>query len=433
MKEADHFRFPPLAQPLRVLPAVVFTLAADTAPPRGAILLGGRSFRLPVETPAAAIDVAMQLQDQPGISSAWPDVILPRARAAVDFDDPHYTGQWYLEELGIEALFTRSLGDPAIRVAVLDSGIDVNHPDLMDAVADPYDAWSDDADPSPDPGEYCFNDDDGICDEHGTAVAGVIAARANNATGIVGLCPECTLIPIKLLGEGDSESLSADIAAFEHAIAADAAVINNSWGFTQSIPVPQPLADVIARAATEPRDGLGAVVIFAAGNDNREIADNELQALDDVLCVSATDRYGQPTAYTNQGASVDISAPSATVTIAPGEEVLTTFGGTSAAAPVISGMAAWALSVRPDLSAAALRQILIDAAQPSPIVTHDENGHHPIYGFGTVSADALIATLFDEAPAEPEPTGGCQTVPASGGLLWGVLVALGWRRRATRR
>ncbi|MEL6349499.1 MAG: S8 family serine peptidase [Myxococcota bacterium] len=433
--DPERFFFPQADQTLRVLPAVVLTLAPDTVPPVGAQHLGGVSYRLPMASPEAAIEAALLWAGRDGVDTAWPDVILPRVRAAVSFDDPHYPGQWYLEELDAQVMFDRSLGDPAIRVAVIDSGIDINHPDLVDAVDDPYDAWSDDDDPSPNPGEYCF-DGDGICDDHGTAVAGVVAARANNSEGIVGLCPACTLIPIKLLGDGDDGRLSADIAAFEHAIAADAAVINNSWGFVESIPVPQPLADVIDRAATEPRGGLGAVVIFAAGNDNREIADNELQALTSVLCVSATDRYGQPTAYTNQGDSVDVSAPSATVTIAPGQDVLTTFGGTSAAAPVVSGMAAWALSVRPELSAEDLRQVLIDAAQPSPIVTHDEDGHHPIYGYGEISGQALVDALFTDAPAdEPadEPAaGGCHiaaAAPASSMILALSAGLVGRRRR----
>ena len=79
----------------------------------------------------------------------------------------------------------------------------------------PYDAFSDDDDPSPNPGEYCWSGGNGICDEHGTAVAGIAVASRNDA-GIVGICPDCSLIPIKMLGDGNG-ALSADIASFEHA------------------------------------------------------------------------------------------------------------------------------------------------------------------------------------------------------------------------
>ena len=418
---------------LSVLPAAVVVLEEGEQPPLGAEPLGGRSWRVPVADAAEAIATAHALRQQPGVLSAWPDVLLPIAPAG--FNDPSYGGQWYLETLQMTTLYAISLGDPSVRVAVIDSGIDIEHPDLIDAVDDPYDAWSDDDDPSPDPGEYCTSGD-AICDEHGTAVSGVIAARADNNVGIVGLCPQCTLVPIKLLGEGIStNTLSADVAAFEHAIASDAAVINNSWGFTQSIPVPDTLAAVIERAETEPRGGLGAVVVFAAGNDDREIEDDELQALPTVMCISATDSYGRPTAYTNYGASVDIAAPSATVTLAPEGGVTETFGGTSAAAPVVSGVAGWALSVDPTLSAAQLRELMISTAVPSPLVTYDDNGHHDTYGFGELSAVGLLAALQGEPDTGEVPAGGCA---CSGGGAAGAfsvlpLLALFLRRRESRR
>lgn len=424
------FRYPG-GHVLSTLPAVVVSIRPGAAPPDGAEWLGGRSYRLPTDTAQQAIDLSLQLQASAAYATVFPDVVLPRRRAAM-FSDPGYEGQWYLEELGAEALFSFSLGSAETRVAVLDSGIDIAHPDLAPAVDAPYDAWSDDDDPSPDEDEFCYSGG-GICDEHGTAVSGIIAARADNDAGIVGLCPECTLVPVKLLGEG-SGAMSADIASFEHAIAQDVAVINNSWGFTRSIPVPAPLAEVIDRAATEPRGGLGAVVVFAAGNDDRDISDDELQALDSVLCVSATDRYGQPTAYTNQGASVDLAAPSATVTIAPGGEIITTFGGTSAAAPVVSGVAAWLLSVRPELSAAEVREILIDSAVPSPLVTSDEDGHHPIYGYGELSLDGVLAAARGEEDSGlTEEAGGC-SCSASPALGSGLLILSGlWATTRRRR
>jgi serine protease len=417
---------------LHTLPAVVLALTPGTEPPPDAQWLGGRSWRVPTSSSEEAIALTLLLQEQRGVEAAFPDVVLHRRTTGM-FTDPGYEGQWYLEELGAERLFSHSLGDPSIAVAVLDSGIDIAHIDLADAVSAPYDAWSDDSDPSPNDGEFCYGGG-GICDEHGTAVSGVIVARAGNEAGIVGLCPECTLIPIKLLGEGTG-ALSADVAAFEHAIAQDAAVINNSWGFTTAIRVPTPLAAVIDRAATEPRGGLGAVVVFAAGNDDRTIRDDELQALDSVLCVSATDRYGQPTAYTNQGSSVDIAAPSATVTIAPGDEIMTTFGGTSAAAPVVSGVAAWLLSVRPDLSAQEVRDILTSSAIPSPLVTHDSDGHHPIYGYGELDLDGVIAAAYGEDVDTGLESGGCgcSTRRAAGGGF-GVLLLCGlWLTSRRRR
>ncbi len=396
--------------------------------------LGGPSWRVPVSADGDALSLAHELSQLPEIASAFPDVVLPRQASAVDFDDPVYPDQWYLETIGAQAFFERSLGTPEVRVAVIDSAVDIGHADLEGAAMAPYDAFDDDDDPSPNPGEYCQSGN-GICDDHGTAVAGIILARGNNATDMVGICPECTLIPIKMLGEGNG-TLSRDIAAFEHAIAQDAAVINNSWGYTESIPVPEPLAMVIKRAATETRGGLGSLVVFAAGNDDREIVDDELQALDFVLCVSASDLYGFPTNYTNFGNTVDLAAPSATLTLKAGGGTFGTFGGTSAAAPVVSGVAGWILSEYPELSAEELRMLFIESARPSSQVTHDaETGHHPIYGYGELKSEELLAALDPQAPQDTgsvEGGGGCGGCgggipPSSLGLLGLLLLR---RRRS---
>lgn len=414
---------------LTVLPRVVLVLPEGVPPPADAEPLGGRSWLVPAASPDDAIALALSWQTRPGVS-VWPDVVLPIQHAS--FNDPSWPGQWYSEDLEMEALYAASMGDASVRVAVIDSGIDIAHADLAAGIDDPYDAWSDDDDPSPDLGEYCYDGSQAICDGHGTAVSGVIAARADNDVGIVGLCPECTLVPIKLLGEGTSaNTLSTDVAAFEHAIAADAWVINNSWGFVESIPVPEPLAAVIRRATTEPRGGLGAVVVFAAGNDDRTIGDDEMQAMPEVLCVSATDSYGRPTAYTNSGPAVDIAAPSATVTLAPEDGITETFGGTSAAAPVISGLAGWALSVAPELSAGAVRQLFLDTAVPSPLVTHNDEGHHDTYGYGEVSALALLDAL-SAADTGRETTQSCGCVSGGSASTWGLVLISGLLMRRRR-
>lgn len=416
-------------QVFAVLPGVVVHLADGEAPPAAAVSLGGRSWLLSVASPDEAVDEALRLTEE-GYTAVFPDVVI--RDTPTRSDDPLRDGQWYLDALDMDPLHERTPGDPAVRVAVLDSGIDISHPDLAPKVVAPYDAFADDDDPSPEPGEYCFDGSNRICDDHGTAVAGVAVAQAGNTVGAVGLCPGCSLVPIKLLGEG-AGALSRDLAAFEHAIASDAGVINNSWGFVRPTAVPEPLAAVIARAATEPRAGLGALVVFAAGNDDREISGDELQALSQVLCVTATDSYGRYTNYTNFGAPVDLAAPSATVSIAPDNGTTTTFGGTSAAAPVVAGLAGWVLSVRPDLSAVELRALLLDTAVESPLVTHDASGHHPYYGFGNVNPTALLEALDDE-PQTPSGARGvteedpaCASAPGS--LAGSILALLAVARR----
>ena len=413
---------------LRARPAVVVaTRPGAGAPVVGATALGrsGRSWSVPTRDVAAAVELAVALAADPDVVAAFPDVVLPKVRRS---DDPERGAQWYLDELDMEPLFAVTHGDPAVRVAVLDSGIDIAHPDLADGIADPYDAHDDDDDPSPNPGEYCGGGT-AICDEHGTAVSGIIGARVDNGVGIVGMCADCTIVPIKLLGE-DGGAMSADIRAFEWAIDHDAWVVNNSWGFVEATPVPGPLAEVIRRAATEGRGGLGMVVVFAAGNDDREVGDAEMQAMPEVVCVGAIDRYGNPTAYTNEGDTLDVAAPSATYSLAPEGGYTGTFGGTSAASPVVAGLAGWILSVDPSLTAVEVRELLVATAHKDPRVTFDADGHHPIYGYGIIDPVAVLEALQPDEP-EPETPKGC-ACDTPGHAPWGLvgtLVLVGLRRR----
>jgi subtilisin family serine protease len=365
---------------------------------------------------------------------AWMDRTVEHTQYNSDeFNDPNLPGQWYIDSLDMYTLWTHSLGDSNTRVAVIDSGIDISHPDLSDKLIAPYDAFDDDDDPSPNPGEYCWEGaGSAICDEHGTAVAGISVADANDA-GIVGLCPDCSLIPIKMLGEGNA-ALSYDVAAMEHAIANDAAVINNSWGYVLPTEAPEPLVNVIERAQVETRGGKGSVVVFAAGNDNRELIDNELCGISGVICVSAVDSYGRPTAYTNYGADVDVAAPSATVSIAPNESLTTNFGGTSAAAPVVSGLAAWVLSVEPDLTSTDVVDLLVSTSEQSPLITPDENGHHDKYGYGIIHPMNVYETLYPPEIEEPAK-GGCNTLAVVSPsvkfypMILGLLAVFGLVRR----
>ena len=369
---------------------------------------GTQSWLIDTSTPAVAVALARTLSLDGW--NAWVDMHLPKTPFDMNITDPNYRGQWYLTTLNMPVLWADSWGDYSVRVAIVDSGIDIAHPDLTPNVLAPYDAFSDDDDPSPNPGEYCWSGGGGICDEHGTAVAGIAVASKNDA-GIVGMCPDCTLIPIKMLGE-ENGVLSADIAAFEHAIVNDAAVINNSWGYTEAIAAPQPLVDIIRRAQTETRNGKGSVVVFASGNDNREVFGDELCGIEGVLCVSAIDSYGRPTAYTNYGDVVDVAAPSATVSIAPNDSLTTNFGGTSAAAPVVSGLAGWIRSVDPTLTSVEVVDLIVQTAEQSPLITPDEDGHHDKYGYGIISPTNIHTVFFP--PEIKEPTkGGCNTLASA--------------------
>ena len=418
---------------LRCHPAVV---VRTERPPVGADWLGGPYWRVTTATP---LQTARALVAN-GAEAAFPDLALGHQAR---WDDPEYAAQWYLPELGMETLYDRSHGSPDVRLAVVDSAIDIDHPDLAAKVSDPYDAYGDDDDPSPNPGEYCNDGTDAICDEHGTAVSGIATAIGDNGTGIVGMCPDCTLVPIKLLGEDAGGSLSADIAAYQHARDVDAWVINNSWGYTMHVPAPEMLASLIEEVATLNRGGLGAVVVFAAGNDDRKLKNDEIEALPHVLCVSATDSYGNPTNYTNYGDPVDVAAPSATVSIAPEGGMTETFGGTSAAAPVVAGLAGWVLSIRPDLTGDEVVELIESTAVQSPLVKPDEDGRSEYYGWGIINPPGLLEVLEPSAADDTGDTGdtgeapppqacACGTGAPAAGWMAALVALVPWWRRAAR-
>ena len=370
-------------------------------------------------------ELAKRWSKVPGIRIAEPDYLLPRASWQERFNDPLFLSQWYHASINTNSLFELSLGDSRVRIAVIDSAIEIEHPEFAGAVHAPVDIFDNDQDPSPNPGEDCYNGSQSeLCDEHGTSVAGIAVARANNNEGIVGLCPQCSLIPIKLLGSTFSP-LSGDIAAFEHAIDNGAWVINNSWGYKEEIPVTQSLRSVIVRAATEGRNGLGSVVVFASGNEDREIADFEVAAIPEVLCVSAIDNYGNPTPYTNTGASIDIAAPSATVSTSVNGGYTSRFGGTSAAAPVVAGVAGLILSYKPELRASEVRDLIVRSAKKDARVTYDENGHHYKFGFGFLDPEGIARELSPQPEIlnVSQSSGGCAaTTPSL--LYWlGFVVA----------
>ncbi|AKF05335.1 S8 family serine peptidase [Sandaracinus amylolyticus] len=336
---------------------------------------------------------------------AVPDLHLRRRVAAIDVppDDPRYGAQWYLGRIDIERAWRIETGDPSVTITIVDNGCDLAHPDLAPQLLPGRDVLDGDDDPSHVPLAQG--------NEHGTACAGIAGARGDDGIGIAGACPECSLRCVRLLAPDESEiPLSADVEAFQLAIDRGDSVVSNSWGFVERIPVPAPLAEVVEAAFTEGRGGRGALVVFAAGNDDRELGDEELTAVRGVITVGALRSRDEATSFTNRGASVDLSAPTGTVTTdvtgADGNDesdYTALFGGTSAAAPVVSGVAALLFAAAPEASAQEVHDALIATARRAPYATPDENGHDPIYGFGVVDPGAALERLL---AAHPRPDAG---------------------------
>lgn len=332
-----------------------------------------------------------------------PDVIVHHERAFVP-SDPLYSQQWHLENVQAAAAWDIAQGDESVIIAVVDSGVQSAHPDLADKIVSPYDAFND--------VEGTAEPDAGVQSAHGTACAGIAAASTDNAEGIAALCPKCKIMPVKLMPASGYASISADVRAIEHAWKNGAAVISNSWGRREGEVVPAPLEDAINIAAASGRNGKGALVVFAAGNGYRENGADELPSLPSVLAIGASEADDRLADYSNFGPFVALLAPAAAHTtdtlgaqgFAPGP-YNTGFGGTSAAAPVVSGIAGVLMAMRPDLTAQQVRAVLLataDKVQPTA-AQYDVTGRSRLYGYGRVNMLRAVQAVAAGQVCSPMP------------------------------
>ena len=370
--------------------------------------------------PARGVDdlaLARTLHGQPGVRWALPDLILPTRPHTLP-DDPFYPDQWHLDNTGqggrtpgvdINAprAWERVTG-AGVTIAIIDTGMVLDHPDLR--VTAGHDYIDDDEDPTPTSG-------DPGADPHGTCAGGVAAAAGNNGLGVAGVAWGADLYAIRLIGGG--ASLSSIYDAFIEAVDAGAGVVNNSWGWGDSCADIRNYAvfrDMFEYAETEGRGGLGTVVVFSAGNGACDIIDDGMLSNESLIVVSAIESNDQRAWYSSYGDYVDLTAPSTLLTTdmitdgygsyADDPAYVDAFGGTSASAPVVSGVAALLIEANPRITAAQLRSVLCDTAVRNDIehADYDEQGHSDLYGCGRVDAGAAVDAVYNGAPSAPVPT-----------------------------
>jgi subtilisin family serine protease len=256
-------------------------------------------------------------------------------------------------------------------IATLDSGVDLSHPDLRAGLLPGFDFAN---------GRELPRDDNG----HGTAVAGVIAARADNGLGIAGICPRCSLMPIKVTDALGSATDSAVASGMTWAVDHGARVINVSLGGnSQSLTV----SDAV-RYAT----GKGAVVVSSAGN-NGNSALFYPAGEDGVLSVAATDRRDHLYPWSNYGQWVDVAAPGCVFTTGLGG-LYASFCGTSASAPIVAGLVGLALSAAPRATALQIQAAVDVTARRVPGLA-----------FGRVDAAAALARVRRQHVQRPRVIG----------------------------
>ncbi|HWM08908.1 MAG TPA: S8 family serine peptidase, partial [Solirubrobacteraceae bacterium] len=264
--------------------------------------------------------------------------------------DPETDPLWGLQRVQAPAVWGDSVFGVDATVAVVDSGIDTSHPDLVDRIADEgYDFVDDDTDPF---------DEDG----HGTHVAGTIAAN-KNGVGLAGVAPEAGLVPLRALALDENNNVSGLISdlveAYDWAGDHDVPIVNASLGGPGAF---QTEYNAIARNED-------VLFVVAAGNDgtDNDNPDPDLSNfpcaydLPNIICVGATDDQDDIADFSNFGANtVDVFAPGVGIESTYTSPDYETLEGTSMATPHVAGAAALLLSATPELSPAAVAAAIMD-------------------------------------------------------------------------
>lgn len=314
-----------------------------------------------------------RLRRRPDVEYAQPNYVY---RALFTPNDPYFGSQWNLPAVHAPEAWDITQGSAAVKVGVVDTGVDCGHPDLQGQCA----AQANYVNYYPGP----IQDDNG----HGTHVAGIIAARTNNGVGVAGVASGVRLVALKALdsmGSGDTTTVVQAIR--DAALVYGTRIINLSLGGTNDDPT---LRDAINGAYAA-----GALIVAAAGNSGTSTPVYPA-AYDHVIAVAAVDSSLQRAAFSNYGSYIDLAAP--------GVNILSTYPGgsyaqllgTSMAAPHVSAAAALVLSLRPDLGPDAVASILFQTADDlgSP-------GWDQYFGCGLVNAYRAVRTVA--AAAQPVP------------------------------
>lgn len=344
--------------------------------------------RTPVETAVS------QLQAVDGVEYVEPN----RYRETyITPNDPSFAAQWGFAHVNAPAAWDRTTGSANITVAVIDTGIDLDHPELAPLLVAGTDMVDLGPNPTPPAGwrfEGDFQGRDNVPQDevgHGTHVAGTIACLSNNGTGVAGMTWSCRLMPVKVLtrlvrisdGRVSGTGSAADISAgIRWAVDNGARVLNLSLGGTTDTQVER---DAIAYAVAQ-----GAVVVAAMGNAFQQGNPTSYPAAyPDVIAVGAINSSNARAFFSQTGPHIDVVAPGVGVLSTVWDNSTATMDGTSMASPHVAGLAALILSCNANLTAAQVGDIIRQTAR-----SLRDNPADPVpnntYGWGCIDALAAI-------------------------------------------
>ena len=305
-----------------------------------------------------------RLEADPDVAYAEPDFLL---NTSVTPNDPFYFRDWALNETSgdhdVDAPAAWNTRTSCTKIAVLDTGVDTDHPDLKDNLYKSPDTPNNNRDDDGNgyvddtygwnaiTGKGSGEDDDG----HGTHVAGIIGGRGNNGTGVAGICWSASIVAVKFMNSQGKGSTSDAIDGMEYAAKKGAKIINASFGCPSSS---ESLHDAVDYVQDK-----GVLLVVAAGNDGEDIDNHpEYPASytdSNILAVAASTDTDQLASFSNYGdTAVDVGAP--------GDDIYSTYlgggykylSGTSMASPYAAGLAAMLKKQESDATYSNLRYAL---------------------------------------------------------------------------
>ena len=324
-------------------------------------------------------------------------------------NDQFYSVLWGLPDIGAESAWDTRTDSSSVIVGVIDSGVQYDHPDLIDniwtnsgeiannGIDDDGNGYVDDF------WGYDFENDDADpmdTNGHGTHVAGTIGARGNNNIGVTGVGWNASLMSLKVIGTGTN----ADVArAIDYATDNGARITNNSYGYAgNSVGGSNAISNAIGRA----KDA-GVLYVVAAGNSRSGTPASDMdgnfnswpaeysKVHDNVITVAATDSDGSFASYSHWGdESVQIAAPGTQIGSTYTQDGYVYLSGTSMAAPHVSGAAALLWAERPELSYLDIKDAILQSARPE---------HLSLVGSGVLDLGAAMTLITDDSSPNQAP------------------------------
>ncbi|HEU4375431.1 MAG TPA: S8 family serine peptidase [Telluria sp.] len=322
-----------------------------------------------------------------------------RVNSVMAVTDPYVGSEWHLAKIGATSAWDTTQG-AGVTIAILDSGVDSSHPDLVGNLVPGYNLSGNNSDTSD------------VCG-HGTAVAGSAAARTNNGIGVAGVAGQAKIMPIRVADYnsatgGCSAYLSTIASGITYAADHGARIANVSYG---------PLAgSSTVQSAAQYMKSKGGLVFVSAGNNG---IDENITPTTTLIAVSATDSTDAKASWSSYGSFVSIAAPGASIWTTSKGGTYGGWSGTSFASPVAAGVAALMMSAAPSLDGAVIEQAMFSSA-----VDLGAAGRDPYFGYGRVNADAAVRAALAKVggtPADTQAPTSAITSPAASSSVSGLV------------